>query len=343
MKDAGDGPTTKIDLAREMIRKFPEGGNRTIAKELRKFYPAAFPSVEKARDSVRLARGAIGARNRLNANPATYSEMALSQLGKELACLDAGIPDDQDPPLIPYDIGTGDDWLIIADLHIPQHSKMAIETAIDFGVREGVQNVLILGDAVEHSQTSRFGHDPKDVDVYGELRALTPFLKFVREKFSGRIAYKEGNHEENLRRYIWQQAAPLASLPCLQFRELACLANYGIEHIPQDATIRMGKLSLIHGHEYRGGSAVYPARWLLLKAMTCCACAHHHRSDTARGKTVLDAIISTWSIGCLRSMSPSWCLKNGWNWGLARCSSHADGNFEFRNLQILGPGEVVPA
>ena len=335
--------TKKLDLARAMVSAYPEGKNRTLAKALRDKYPSVFSSIECARTAIRNARGCNGAHCRQTIKPLTYSEQALSKLSQELACLDAGIPEETEKALVPYNIGTGDDWLVIADMHIPQHSKDAIETAIDFGVKEGCKNLMILGDAVEHSSTSRFAHNPADKDVFGELRALTPFLKYVRGKFKGRIVYKEGNHEENLRRYIWQQAPALASLPCLEFKELACLANYGIEHIGQDQTIVMGKISWIHGHEYKGGSVLNPAQWLLRKTMTCCAAAHHHRSDTARGKTALDAIISCWSIGCLRGLSPSWCLKNGWNWGFARCESSKDGNFQFRNMNILSRGEVVPA
>ena len=339
-------PAKKLDLARAMINLYPEGGNRTLAKALRDKYPTVFASIEDARVSVRKARGAYGNLARKTCKPLTYTEQAMSQLSRELACQEAGIPDETEKPLLPFDIGTGDDWLGIADLHIPQHSKMAIETAIDFGKKEGCKNVLINGDAVEFSKTSRFAHDPSDTDIYGEIKALTQFLKYLRGKYRGRIIYKAGNHSANLLRHVWQQAPALASLPCLRFEELLGLANYGIEYVDQRVTMTMGKLVWIHGHEYKGGSPVYPAQWLLRKARTCAVTAHFHRSDTARGKTALDAIISCWSMGCLRSPSPDWSTKNEWNWGFCRCNSHKDGNFEFRNMAILSRGDVchvVPA
>lgn len=333
----------KTDLARQYVKANPDTPNRTIARILYTDRPDLFASVDVARCAVRNAVGAIGKHNRLKSNTDTFSKDARSKLERELDAVAPGIPDETDAPLLPRSIGCGERWLDIADLHIPEHSKTAIETQIWHAKKNGVKNLLIMGDAIEHGRTSRHTHDPNKADPYGELKALTGFIKHMRATFKGRIVYKAGNHEVNLRRYIFEKAPELASLPCLEFSELVGFARYGIEYIDENVTISMGKLSGIHGHEYKGGSPNFPAQWLLRKARSCAFTHHFHKSDTARGKTIMDASLSCWSVGCGRSLSPSWCTKNEWNWGHAIIDSHADGNFEFYNYLILGHKEVVPA
>jgi predicted phosphodiesterase len=327
--------STQADIAREYIRANPDTPHRTIARIMRADQPNMFASVEVARSAVRVAVGSNGKLSRANCKKDDFTDAGRSKLERELDAVQAGIPDETDLPLLPRSIGCGDRWLAIGDLHIPEHSKTAIETQIWHAKKNGVKNVLFMGDAVEHSRTSRHPHDPNKADPYGELKALTGYVKFMRQEFKGRIVYKAGNHENNLRRYVFEKAPELA--------ELVGFKRYGIEYIDDNVTLSMGKLSGIHGHEYKGGSPLFPAQWLLRKARTCAFTFHFHKADTARGKTATDAVLSCWSVGCGRSLSPSWCTKNEWTWGHAIIDSHIGGNFDFLNYLILGHKEVVPA
>ena len=334
---------SKTDEARRYLRANHDTPHRTLAKIMHHDRPDLWPTIENARDDVRYAAGAHGGTHRQQAKKEGFSPSAQSKLAQELADVDCAIPDQLATPKTQHPMGVGERWLIMADAHIPEHDKGAIETAMEYGKKHGIKNLLLDGDMVEHSQTSVHGHDPEAPSIFAELKGLTGFIKYARQQFKGRIIYKAGNHEDNLKRYIWQQAPALAGLKCLEFDDLVGFKNYGIEYVDQRVTLTMGKLSIIHGHEYRGGSALFPAQWLLRKTRSCAATAHFHKSDTARGKTVVDAVLSCWSIGCLRSLSPLWCIKNEWNWGFADVESSKDGNFEFENKLILSRGEVVSA
>ena len=57
---------TKQEIAAEVIDRFPDGPNRAIARILNAEYPTVFPSLEAARDCVRVLRGAKGDYHRGN-------------------------------------------------------------------------------------------------------------------------------------------------------------------------------------------------------------------------------------------------------------------------------------
>lgn len=333
----------KVDIARTYCRANPDAPHRTIARIMFHDCKGVWSSVENARQSVQQAIGAHGASNRASMRKSDFKEQYLTRMQAEMDMQEAGVPEETDKPLLPRSIGTGDTWLALGDQHIPEHSKVAIDTQIWHAKKNGIKNVLLMGDVIEHSHTSRHPHDPNKPDPYSELKALTSYLKHLRNEFKGRIVYKAGNHEANLKAFVWRAAPELASLPCLDFEQLIGFDRMGIEYIDERVTLAIGKLSGIHGHEYRAGSAVFPAQWLLRRARSCAFTFHFHRSDTARGKTVNDAILSCWSVGCARSLAPSFCTKNEWNWGHAVVRSCDDGNFEFSNYLILRNKEVVPA
>lgn len=334
---------TKIEVAKSYVRANPNTPHRTIAKIMNNDRPDLWRTVELARAAVRSVVGQNGKLNRAILSKDCYKGDALSKLERELSSVPAGIPAELRTELTPYTIQPGDKWGIMGDVHIPVHSKLAVETAVRFLRKRGHKNLLFLGDAVEHSRTSRFSHDPNDPDIYGELKAFTAFLKYVREMFKGEITFKAGNHEVNLAKYVQDNAPALASLPCLQFDQLVGFNRYGINYVGDKTKIEMGYMNFIHGHEYKGGSVLNPASWLLRKARSCCATLHWHRADTARGKTVRGVQLSTWSVGCLCNLSPDWCSSNEWCWGCADIETEMNGNFRFSNHLILGRDEVVPA
>jgi len=55
---------TKTEIAREFIARFPDVENRTIARVMFKEKPKVFTTLENARNTVRHARGAAGAKGK---------------------------------------------------------------------------------------------------------------------------------------------------------------------------------------------------------------------------------------------------------------------------------------
>ena len=327
-------------LVTALLDKYPDIASRTAAKLLRQMHPGAFKSLEVARSAVRHARGANGSYSR--AQKAKDPEGHMTAWARELAAVEAAIPAETKVERAPHPIETGWRYLVICDGHIPEHSRKAIETALDYGKRQGCKGVIELGDMSECKDTSRFRDDP-GVTIRNEIRDRTAFMGYARKAFpSGPYYSKIGNHEDNLRRYINAQAPALACLPGLRFEALVPFEAHGVEVVESTRVIKAGKMSLLHGHEYRGGGGVSPARWLALKAKTCAACGHFHATSSHASRRVDGFEIVTFSIGCLRSRDPEWSPLNDWNWGFAVLDLGKDGDFDFRNFRILSRGEVVP-
>jgi len=329
---------SKLDVAREYIRKFPDASNRALAKLLVEKHKSVFPSSECARSAIRAAKGSNGAVLRRELKKDTFTDFARQLLAQE-----AEIPEETKKDVLPYVIETGHKYLVLCDAHIPEHSKKAIETAIAHGVKSKCNAVLELGDMNECKDTSRFQDEP-GMTIAKELMARVSCMKYVRSKFKGPYYSKIGNHEDNLRRYCVRQAPALAGLPHMQFENILRFSDYGVECIESKSVIHAGKISLIHGHEYgAGSSSVSPARWLALRTKSCSACGHYHRSSAHTTRRLDGFEIANWSIGCLRNLMPEWITLNDWNWGFAELEVADDGAFEFRNYRILGRGDVVPA
>lgn len=331
-----------IDITREMIDQFPDTPNRTLAKMLRKRWPGMFKSLEAARNSVRCAKGVCGKRNRRDSDDEKFTPWA-----RQIAAIEAEIPAETQQELVPFYLDLGHKYLLMADQHIPEHSKLAIETAVEYGVKHGCDSVFDGGDVNEHSKTSYFSHDPTAPNLMAELRGRWAYQKYVRERFKERYYSKIGNHEENLETYIEKHAPELVGLPCLKLEEVIGFKNFGITPIGGKNIVHAGKLHAVHGHEWGrgGGSAemVNPARWLCLKTKACAVCFHFHRSSSHTTRRVDGFEIVTFSVGCLRMRTPDWKALNDWNWGFGILEIADNGDFQFENKRILSRGEVVSA
>ena len=101
--------------------------------------------------------------------------------------------------------------------------------------------------------------------------------------------------------------------------------------------LAVGKLYLIHGHEYKFSisNPVNPARGLFLRAKTLAATSHFHQTSQHSERDLTGKVVSTWSIGCACNLRPSYSPINNWNHGFAICDLQADGSFVLANLRVI--------
>jgi hypothetical protein len=112
------------------------------------------------------------------------------------------------------------------------------------------------------------------------------------------------------------------------------LEALGISWHEEREYLQVGRLSVIHGHEFGKGGGVNAARWLYLKSGTTTMCGHFHRVDSHSDRRMDGKVTSTWATGCLCGMSPDYAIFNKWSHGFATIES--DGyNFRVENLRII--------
>ena len=100
--------------------------------------------------------------------------------------------------------------------------------------------------------------------------------------------------------------------------------------------IQAGKLNILHGHEFPGGSGgVNPARSMFLKACDSILVGHFHKTSSHTETTLQGDVITTHSIGHLGEASPLYMPYNKWNHGFATLDLNVDGTYHLQNLRIV--------
>jgi predicted phosphodiesterase len=249
-------------------------------------------------------------------------------------------PENADLPRVAYD--APGKWLVIGDLHLPFHDPDAIRAAVDDGRRAGVSGVLVNGDMLDFYALSNHYREPDKGRVKDEIEKGRAFLHWLRSQFpTAQLSYKLGNHDERLRRYLAERAPELFDLDDLQLENLLRVRDHGVEVVGDKRVVMLGKLAVIHGHEYRGGGGVQPSRWLYLRTGDSALTNHFHRVDHYTFRTINDREVGMWSVGCLCHKSPAYLPLNQWGTGWAMVEVSAGGRYTVTNRQRLQCGRVV--
>ena len=234
---------------------------------------------------------------------------------------------------------------VISDAHWPFHDLRrepdgsysgAYLTAIEWLRNCGVDTLLLNGDMMDCYNLSSHEKVENNRSWKWELDAARTMVKHLRDFFGDkvRIIYREGNHEERLKRYLAQKAKELEGTIVLE--EMLGLHEQGIEWVDERAKVKAGKLWIDHGHEWFGGGGVNPARNYRMKAVDNVMVGHVHKTSTDLFRRPLDGtFIAGWSVGCLCDLNPRYAPRNNWNHGVALVELEAQGNFTVHNKVIL--------
>lgn len=323
----------KTEIAAEYCRRFPKSPTRAIARMLVRDEPLLF-SPTYARTCVGTVRG-----EQKRADKTKSTEYKVSRAEKYQAGWDAlPQPKTEFDAWAAVDIQGDFTALIMSDIHIPYFHKPSLVAALEMG-RERKCNMIILnGDIADHYAVSHWENDPRKRKFSDEVDSMRQFLSTLRSNFpKARIVYKLGNHEERYERYMRGKCAELLGVDAFEFASIYQLEKHGIEVVRDMRPIRLGKLFVIHGHEYRFPIAnpVNPARGLFLRAKTLAICGHFHQSSQHSERNLEQSVVSTWSTGCLADLHPEYRPLNNWNHGHAIVSTSSNGDFEVENYRTI--------
>lgn len=233
-------------------------------------------------------------------------------------------------------LSTAGRWMIVSDIHIPFHSEAATDTAFNDAAKQGVRGIILNGDIFDFHWASRFVQDPRHLDAHAERERGVRFLADLRKAFPrAEIVFNEGNHEVRIVHYIMRRPE-LFNLPELRLENMYRFGEHGIKFADTLTALSLGKLRIIHGHEYRiGAGVVNVARILQQRAGVNAICGHFHRSNEYIKRLADGSVIGAWSTGCLSGLSPYWLPMNEWNHGYALVDVDEDGGFEIQNRTII--------
>jgi predicted phosphodiesterase len=228
-------------------------------------------------------------------------------------------------------------FLILSDIHIPYQDNLALSVAINEGIRQGCDAVILNGDALDCHMISDFVKDPRKRKFKDELYAMRQFVDTLRGQFpTAHIYYKEGNHEERYWRYMRIKAPELFDIDAFDFASLCHLDKHNITWIDGKSKLNIGKLSIFHGHEF--GKQFLPsvnvARGLFMKTKVSALCGHHHQTAEHNERDANGKFITCWGVGCLSELSPDYNPYSKYNHGFAIVTKGKNGYFSVQNLRI---------
>lgn len=322
------------NIATKLLADYSKAGSLTLARMAFRDYPQVFLSVKSARSVFRRLRGASGAFQpgikefirtpQKSGDPFSKIPKAKLHFGGE----PWGI--------VPYSGPLKS--LVLSDIHFPYHDDVALSTALRYGRDNKADFILLNGDIADFFSISFWEKDPRERNFAAEVQGVQSFLGIIREGFpKARIVYKLGNHEERFIRYMSVKAPELLGIPDFEFKNLFRLDDLGIELVDGMRPVQLGKLNVLHGHEYKFNisNPVNPARGFFLRAKVHCMGGHLHQSSQHSEKNLEGKVVSTWSTGCLCDLHPDYRPLNPWNHGFAFVEVYKDGMFDVRNLTIL--------
>lgn len=325
----------KQDVVKRYIAKYSDLPNKMLAELIFTKEEGLFATREAARALIRYYKGAIGESRRKSAmNSGHFEQPTISSIQEGLKKL--GIVSRSEAPEH-LQLGEGR-YLILSDVHIPFQNDEALACALQYGVDNGATHIILNGDIMDTYDVSRFLKETKRPKISEELEMTRNFFTFLRELFpNSLIYYKLGNHEERMRHYLLRNARELSDIEDLSLESLLKLDEFKIQIVNREM-IKIGKLTVIHGHEDQGGafSPVSPARGLFTKAKTSAIIGHHHTTSEHSESNLHGERIVCYSTGCLCELTPEYrpYAYTKWNHGFAFVTVEADGSFQVNNLRI---------
>lgn len=323
------------ELIKSYLEEYPDMKNLTLARMIFKENKGLWTTVESVRSTIRNLKGAMGESNRDKLADRRFMQIPDPTPGNKFALPPADAVE-WSPYVIP---DSCEKSLFLSDIHVPFQDNDAIQIAIQHGLDEGCDSVILGGDIMDCLRVSRFSKDPNSRNLNEEIDLTKHLFTSLRYNAftDAKIIYKEGNHEARLPLYGASQAPELFGAKAIkEMDELLELDRFGIKWVDGKRPMYMGHLNILHGDETGARSGgVNPARAMYLKAKECCIGGHWHRTTQFTGKTIRDRIISAWSVGCLCDMHPDYMPSNEWNLGFAVIERDTDDWFVVHNKRIL--------
>jgi hypothetical protein len=143
----------------------------------------------------------------------------------------------------------------------------------------------------------------------------------------------DGNHDERLVKYLCERVPEIVKLGLLRWPEILGFADRGIAYVTDKRPIKLGKLNVMHGHEFPGGisTPVNAARTLYLRAKATAMAGHLHQTGEHSEPNLNTDDVVCWSVGCLCELHPAYMPINKWNHGHAIVTVEPNDHFRIRN------------
>ena len=205
-------------------------------------------------------------------------------------------------------------WAVINDIQIPFQDVRVLDLAVRFIEKIKPHGVIINGDGTDCYSISRFDKNPigpesLDIEIRDAGKLMDRLANCTKEQW-----WLGGNHEDRLRRYVWQH--PYLFKVAISMRErysfyaLFNLQHYGFRWKEYGQAVWLGKLLVTHGSIVRKHSGE-TARAHYQKYGVPVLVGHSHRLG-AYYHTNLSGTAVAYENGCLCRLDPEYEQNPDW-------------------------------
>lgn len=325
---------TKADIARQYRDKYGmDMPTLKLARIIYKDHNLLFKDVENARDVLRDIEGKKGRKSQKGIVKITHPAPERSRNPYNIPESSATI---RDHFILPKSCN---DILLISDLHIPYHDVEAVNIAIDYGVKNGVNTVFINGDLMDFHNASRFEKDPRKRSIKFEFDTTKAFLVALRDAFpDAEIYWLKGNHCIRYEHFLMTKVHEIFDDEYFHLEQRLRLNEQRIHLIDDKTLVKAGMLSITHGHHVMRGffSPVNSARGAWMKAKQSVIIGHVHKVSNHVEVNLDGQTFGCWSTGSLCELRPDYSpLVSNYQHGFAHVIVDNDGTFAVKNMQII--------
>lgn len=225
-------------------------------------------------------------------------------------------------------------WVIAGDFQIPFHDKPVVQVFVDVVRELKPHGVILNGDVIDCYTISEFSKDPlSTADLAKEQKLVSGLMAQVAPHTKERW-WLGGNHEDRVRRYIWNHAPKFAPLDELTFPALFHLGDHGFRWKEYGGAVMLGKLMVTHGNSVSKHSG-QTARAHMEKYGTSILVNHTHRLG-AFFKRDVRGVHGAWENGCLCGLNPEYDQHPNWQQGFSIVQvDPVTGFFNVQQLPVL--------
>lgn len=312
-------------LAVEYLNKFPSISKSSIAAKLYNDHSHVFNSVEDARMKIRKLTGSAGTEASRTIKVAHTPDLPPSKM-KNREFVDLPVSSSK--------------ILWLSDIHIPNQDNEALALAIEYGVKNKINCIVLGGDVLDNTPfTNHDSPPPSADDVVEWFEYCQIFLSHLRTKFpKAHIVWIEGNHDNWYVRYLMKKAPMLFNDEYFRLPQRLNLKKYNVDFYEQHIVVRAGRLHMLHGHTIVRGfmAPVNAARGVFMRAKSSMIIGHVHSTSNHSETNIKEEPISCWSTGCLCTLAPDYDPHNTkHNVGFAHILVEPNGEFEVINKRII--------
>lgn len=188
----------------------------------------------------------------------------------------------------------------LSDQHIPFLNDRSHGAIMNFLKAFKPNKIKLLGDVIDLWQISHFLKDPCRINTLQEdLDKTQTYIRELRDGFlKAEITMLCGNHEDRLRKYLWERAYEISPIRELRVDKLLGIDEMKIKFYPEQTDVdREGEILFTHGTVISQESGM-TARRMLKKYGMSIVHGHTHRLGS-HYKTMMGGSYAAFENGCL--------------------------------------------